>query len=125
MSPRNRLLLATLGLSLVATSGLSRADDASTLTMTPMQAQSVDVGTKHLVGFFLGGDGRCRLTLMIADSGDGDAMRASRVQFAVAAGKRARFDTAQGASLAFSCDNGAQAMQVTRFDHPAGASSEE
>jgi len=37
------------------------------VTMKPLMALSVDTGTKHVVSYFLSVDGRCKLTLVIAE----------------------------------------------------------
>ena len=41
--------------------------------MKPLKAISLDVGSKHVVGYFLNTEGQCRLTLMIADAFRDDA----------------------------------------------------
>lgn len=122
MKTGNRLLALSLGgLSLAANANSPRAGEPAALTMSPMQAQSLDVGPKHVVTYFLAGDDHCRLTLMIVDAGDDAYQLASRIQLAVDSGGTARLDTMEGASLAFACDNGAQAMRVTRIERAKAA----
>src|SRR5208337_505659 len=87
----------------------------SPLKMKPMKAVSLDVGDKHVVSYFLNDGGACRLTLMIADSLDAAPAQPSRVVAAISSSKSARFDTVQGKTLSFSCENGAQSMSVAEL----------
>jgi hypothetical protein len=122
MKTRNRILMTAISgaLCLAAGSTPSSADEASHAAMAPMQAASLDVGTKHVIGYFLSSEGICRLTLMIAESADGEvAAQASRLQLAVEPGKSARLDAPQGASLAFACEKEALAMRVDKIDRVA------
>lgn len=128
MEQVKRTVAAALGgaLYLAAIAGPSIAGDWSDITMTHLQAKNFDVGAKHIVSFYLKADGVCRLTLMIAESTSEDAASAqtSRLQLVVVPGKSARFDTAQGKSLSFACEQNALAMIVRRIDrvadYPAG-----
>ncbi|MBI1869001.1 MAG: hypothetical protein HYS06_12040 [Methylocystis sp.] len=120
MQAAERIVAATLGgmLCVAASGGLRAAENP--LTMTPLMAVTLDVGTKHIVSYFLSGDGFCMLTLMVADhAGGAERGAASRVQASISAGKSARFDTADGKSLRFACKPGAQAMSVLALDHLA------
>ncbi len=125
MSTVRRLLTAALegagfAAALASYAIPARADAPLALSLAPMQAQSLDVGHKHIVTYFLGERGICRLTLMIADVDDDASVLASRLQLVIEAGRSASLDTAQGASLAFNCDNRAQSMHVTRIDRFVG-----
>ena len=55
-------------LCLAAGMGPSAAASPTALRMTPLMAKSLDVGSKHIVSYFLNSDGLCQLTLMIADA---------------------------------------------------------
>jgi len=118
MKTGNRIVAAAVGgaLCLAASSGLSRGDDSSILTMIPMAAKSLDIDSKHIVGFFQQAEGRCRLTLMINDAGDETIAKVSRMQLPVDPGRSARIDTSQGSALAFGCEIEAQAMSVHKVD---------
>ena len=121
MKAGKRIVAAALGgaLCLAANAGLS-ADAWTSVSMTPLGAASLDVGSKHVVSFFLNADGMCKLTLMIAEAtSDESNAQASRLQIAVNPGKSARFDTAEGKSLAFACKSNATAMIVTKIDRLA------
>jgi hypothetical protein len=110
-------------LCLATSVGLSAAKTWSSVTMKPLMAASLDVGTRHVVGYFLTSDGQCKLTLMMAerahDEKDESAVLASRFLVMVAAGGTARFDTAEGGSAQFTCKTGAQAMTVAAVDRVA------
>ncbi len=109
------------GLCLATSTGLSAAEAWSPVTIRPLMAVNLDAGTKRVVGYFLSGDGQCKLTLMIAeDSGeDLPSAKATRVQFAVSAGKSAHLDTEEGRSLRFACEAGARAMTASMVDQVA------
>lgn len=88
--------------------------------MKPMRALSLDVGDKHIVGYFLGEDGACKLTLMIGDAlRETGQAKPSRVVVSIAVDRSAKFDTVEGKTLSFACENGAQAMSVAELDHLA------
>jgi|APFre7841882630_1041343.scaffolds.fasta_scaffold183617_1 hypothetical protein len=95
---------------------VSGAEAWSDVNMKPLMAASFDVGTKHVVGYFLSADSRCKLTLMI---GEADAQEQDetprpglRVQMTVSPGKKAHIDTEEGKSLHFACAPDGSAMNV-------------
>lgn len=90
------------------------ADDAS-VRLAPLKGVSFDVGAKHAVGYFVGQNGACAVTLVVADVlTDENAVPAAgaRVSVSVADGKSVRLDTAMGKSLDFACTANATAMTV-------------
>jgi len=91
--------------------------------MKPLGATSLDVGSKHVVSYFLNADGQCKLTLMIADAASDENSEPSaqilRVRLMVEPGKAALVDTTEGRLLRFACEPGAQAMNATRLDQIA------
>ncbi len=93
--------------------------------MKPLGAASFDLGSKHVVGYFLPTDGRCRLTLMIGEANGEAAPPAARLMFLVEGGGRARFDSESGESLSFACKTGAAAMSATRVATLAALEFEE
>ncbi len=108
---------AFTGVSAMAGYGMTRAaDPASALTMKPLQGVSFDIGTKRAVSYFLSDNGACKLTLTLAEVVQDDevnGLTAARMTVAVEGDKVAHFDTAEGKSLEFKCQAGAQAMSVT------------
>ena len=70
MTTGKRILTAAIGaaLCLATTMSLSAAESRAPATMKPLKAISLDVGSKHVVGYFLNTEGQCKLTLMSADT---------------------------------------------------------
>jgi hypothetical protein len=124
MNAGERIFALALGgaLSLAASAPL-RAETWSSLTMKPLQAVSLDAGTKHVVSYFVSSERQCKLTLMIADksASDGVAPRepAARVQVAIDAGKAARVDSVEGKAIEFACKFDAKAMTAATIDRTA------
>lgn len=122
MKAGERIVAATLGgaLCVAASGGLRAAENP--LTMTPLMAVSLDAGTKHIVTYFLSGDGVCKLTLMVAEeaaSKGAEPVAPIRVEAAVEVGKVVRLDTTDGKTLRFACEPGARAMIAVATDRVA------
>jgi hypothetical protein len=116
-------------LCLAASTNLSAAEAWSNVKMKPLMAASFDVGAKHVVGYFLNTDSRCKLTLMIAeatyDEDHAPSAPTLRVQLTVNPGKKAHIDTDEGKSLHFACEPNALAMDVVLLDRIAMAQDDE
>jgi hypothetical protein len=110
-------------LCLAASTGLCAAGSRSPTTMKPLGATSLDVGSKHVVSYFLNADGQCKLTLMIADAARDENSEPSaqilRLRLTVEPGRPALVDTTEGRLLQFACQPGAQAMNATLLDQVA------
>jgi hypothetical protein len=119
MKIRQQIVAMAFGgmLCLVTDAGLSAAESWSPMTVKPLMAISLYAGPKHIVGYFLSADNRCKLTLMIAersdDEKDSSLAQGSRIQVAVDVGATAGLDTEQGKALQFHCEEGAQAMSAS------------
>jgi hypothetical protein len=90
-------------------------------TFRPIQAMSYQFGTKRMVGYFDSADGRCQLTLMIAEAVDPDLAppsSAARVSLSLAPGQATSLDSAEHASIGLTCGVHAQTVQVTRTSAP-------
>ncbi len=116
-------LVATAGaaaLILTAGAGFAVAQRSFTPSVKPMQAISLDVGSKQVGGYYLSENGQCRVTLMISDAyrEDGVAPTVTRLQLTVESGKPALIDTA-GKVLKLDCQNGAQALNAALSDQIA------
>ncbi len=102
---------------------LSAAESKSPVAMKPLKAISLDVGSKHVVGYFLNTEGQCKLTLMIADGLRDETNEPSaqvmRLRLMVEPGRSARVDTTDGRLLQFGCETDAQAMNATLLDQVA------
>jgi hypothetical protein len=124
MKTAMRMVTAAFGgaLCLAASMGPSAAESRSPVTMKPLGAKSLDVGSKHVVSYFLNADGQCKLTLMIADAtreDSGPSAQVLRVRLMVEPGRPALVDTTEGRMLQFACEPGAQAMNATLLDQVA------
>jgi hypothetical protein len=125
MKTGKRIVTAAFGgaLCLAASTGLSTAGSRSPTTMKPLMATSLDVGSKHVVSYFLNADGQCKLTLMIADAArDENSERSEqilRLRLMVEPGRAALVDTTDGRLLQFACAPDAQAMNATLLDQVA------
>jgi hypothetical protein len=100
------------------------ADSAHILTMKPLQALTFDVETKHAVSYFLSDNGTCKLVLTLAEAPNPDRVPhfiATRYEAAIGAGNKTQFNTAEGKSLDFACQAGAQVMSVTGLDQVASS----
>jgi hypothetical protein len=119
------IITAAFGAALcfTATMGLSAAESRSPTTMKPLMATSLDVGSKHIVGYFLNADGQCKLTLMIADAVRDDNSEPSaqilRLRLMVEPGRAALVDATDGRLVQFACEPDAQAMNATLLDQVA------
>ena len=123
MNSMKSIAAATALAGILSVNGVpgSQAGDAS-WTMKPLGGISFDIGTKHVVSYYLGEGGRCMLTLVVADQMTGDAVPTDapvRFDVTIDAGKNARFDTAEGRSLQFACGSETQAMLVTEVKQVA------
>jgi hypothetical protein len=125
MKTGKRIIIAAFGgaLCLATSTGLSAAESWSPTTMKPLMAKSLDVGSKHVVSYFLNADGRCKLTLMIADAArDENSERSAqilRLRLMVEPGRAALVDTTDGKLVQFACEPDALAMHATLLDQVA------
>lgn len=122
------------GIVAVANHGTPLAADALTLiTLKPMSRPAAPangqqvllnlrVETNQAVSYFQKENGRCKLTVMVADAYNGlevpDAP-AMRFEVAVGVGRTARMDTAEGKSLEFACRRRAQELNVRQGVRPS------
>ena len=108
---------------LVTAAGVSQAGgQPSKWTMKPLAAVSFDIGTKHAVSYFLSEAGQCKLTVIIANAIQGDAVPNDapvRFDVAVDGGEDARLDTAEGKWPQFACGPDSRAMIVNEVEQVA------
>lgn len=120
--------------SVVASSGLAPLQAAEVMkVMKPISGEhaaregrdallNLTVGRKQAVSYFLNDDGHCKLSLMVGDAFNGqDIPDPTTVRFEVAIdpSNTARFDTAEGKVLEFTCHAGAREMSVKAWDEVA------
>jgi hypothetical protein len=121
--PRILPVALVLGFVGILCAGATSGDHAPVKgeSFRPIQAMSYQFGTKRMVGYFDSADGKCRLTLMIAEAVDPDVAApssAARVNLSLAPGQATSLDSAEHASIALTCGAGAQTVQVTRASVP-------
>ena len=120
---RAAFAMAFAGISAMAGPAMTRAtDSASPLTMKPLQGVSFDIGTKRAVSYFLSDGDTCKLTLMLAEVVYGDevnGLAVTRMTVAVEVDKAVHLDTAEGKSLEFKCQAGAQVMSIEMLKRAA------
>jgi hypothetical protein len=129
MQKARRIVAVTLAAAgFVASAGLASAGEATVQSVKPYQGIMLDVGSKQLGGYFASADGRCKLSVIVADAYREDrapsAESSMRVQMTVDVDKPARLDTAEGKLVQFECQNGAQAMKATVLDRVAALNLE-
>src|SRR5262249_17783100 len=105
---RTTLLLAGLAGAVQAdavSNAAAAGEGYKVATLQPTRGMSFDVGSKRAISYFLAKDGNCRLTVLLADTTDGDGglgtAPATRVQLRIGPGETARVDTAEGKALEF------------------------
>lgn len=128
MNSVNNMIAATVlaGILSVNAVPVSLAGDAS-WTMKPLSGVSLDVGSKHAVGYYISESGRCMLTVVVADQMKGDVVPTDtpvRFHLAIEAGKSAHLDTAEGKSLRFACAPQTEAVLVNEIKQVAAYAAE-
>ncbi len=105
------LSLVVCGLSLTT----AMAENSNVQTVRPGHGISLDVGSKHVVGYFLADAKSCQVTLMMSDRSVEDEVpqkTAARIRQTVLPHAVARVDTAEGESLELSCQAEAKGLGV-------------
>lgn len=125
MKQGNLRIMALAGVGLAASATLARAEALAALTLSPGQALSLDVGGKHIAGYFMDHENQCALVLTVAGAGDLQPASISHVEITVGGGGVARLQSDPETSLSFSCDNEAQRMRVLKNDGLSGAEAAE
>lgn len=99
----------------------AKADEAA-LSVKPLKAINLAVGTKRAIGYYVAEANACQLTLQLADQYSDYANTVSepvRVAVTVREGTSARVDSLAGPSLAFNCALGAGSMSIQPINHTA------
>ena len=87
--------------------------------MAPGKGQGVDIGSKHVSGYFEPGGATCKLTVVMAETEQtGTEPPGKRVIVNVKAGDAARVDAAKDQSGDFTCSADASKMTVNVFARP-------
>ena len=105
--------------SLAAFGNPTRAAQSQTeQTVKPIYAISYVIGSKRAVGYFQPIDGKCDMTLMIAEATDPNvalAPSAARLSLSMEPGQSAGLGTEEGESMVLTCGAGAATMLVRRL----------
>jgi hypothetical protein len=117
----DRIIALALGAVTLSLAGAPlRAEPITPVTLKPLAAASIDAGPKHMVGYFIGSEGACRLTLMIADAPNLEQATpgtgTTRLVVPIDSGKSAQVDTSVSKTLRFACAPNGEAMTVTTID---------
>jgi hypothetical protein len=124
MNRVKNIIALSIAVSLSLGTAAKSADLASGLTMKPLHGVSFDVGSKRAVGYFLNDEGQCKLVLTLAEApslDDTSSFAATRFEAAVRPGHAARYITAEGVALDFTCQAQAQAMRIDAVAQVAAA----
>jgi len=92
-------------------------------TVKPIYAISYVIGSKRAVGYFHPIDGKCAMTLMIAEATDPNvalAPSAARLSLSMEPGQSARLGAEEGESMVLTCGAGAATMLVERVSATEG-----
>jgi hypothetical protein len=84
-------------------------------TFWPIEGISYELGSKRAVGYFEPRDGKCQVTLMMAEAVDPDQARpssAARISLPLRPGESAVLASEEGSSIELTCDAGAQTVTV-------------
>jgi hypothetical protein len=116
---RRSLRATSVGALSLLMGGLSlapaMAESSNVKIVRPGHGISLDVGSKHVVGYFLADAQACHVTLMMSDRSVEDEVpqrTAARIRQTVQPYAVARVDTAEGESLELSCHAGAKGLGV-------------
>jgi hypothetical protein len=123
MQMKSLIFVVAASLSL-ASAAIAGADESGvTVAMKPLQAVSLDLGSRHVVTYFVTREGRCDLTVLTAARFEPNAVAApgdvQRLRFRVDSSSSALLDSPQGGSLHFACAPDASALTLTRVDRVA------
>ena len=124
MRMKSMIFTVVASLSLVASAVTARADESGvTVAMKPLHAVSFDLGSRHVVSYFVTREGRCDLTVLTAARFDANAVAApgdvQRVRLRIDSSGSALLDGPEGGSLEFACASDALALTLTRADRVA------
>lgn len=96
---------------------------AAPVTLKPLAAASFDAGQKHVLSYFVGSSGACRLTVIVFDAPSleaaGTTTATTRFIVPISSGSSANLDTAVAKTLRFSCSADAGAVTVSTSERVA------
>lgn len=93
------------------------------VTLKPLAAASFEAGQKHVLSYFVGAGGACRLTVIVFDAPSPEeatpATATTRFIVPISSGMAANLDTAVAKTLRFACAPDAGAVTVTASERVA------
>jgi hypothetical protein len=115
--PGTRLAALALGsVAAIALIGSAMANRTPVSdTYRAAQAMSYTLGTKRAIGYFVGADGKCQVTLMISEAIDAELaqpLSAARLRLSMLPGESAALDSAEGETMQLTCGSGAETVVV-------------
>src|SRR5215471_18986161 len=69
----------------------------------PYEAMLATIGSKHVVAFYVPGNGRCDVEAVIWNSDDADAVTAARMRISLNPGQTTSIDSTENKSLTLKC----------------------
>ena len=113
------------GLLLAGLAVPTAADPWTPEELRPLRAASFELGSERVLAFFVPADGRCKVTLMIAQTREDEAPAlGSRLSLRIEPGHSATFDGRAGQSLRLACRPGAAALLTARVKTLAASESD-
>jgi hypothetical protein len=101
--------------AIVAARPATDREPSGAATIRTIQGISYELGSKRAVGYLEPRDGKCQVTLMIAESVDPDKaspLSAARLSFSIGQGESAVLASEEGRSTKLTCGAGAQTVVV-------------
>ena len=114
------------GLMLAGRAVPTMADPWTMEELRPLRAASFELGSERVLAFFVPADGRCKVTLMIAQTREEDAPAVgSRLSLRIEPGRSATYDGRDGRSLRLACRPEAAALLTSQVKTLAANENEE
>jgi hypothetical protein len=120
--------LATGSVAVIAAASgaIANQNSSGVATFRPIQGISFQLGSKRAVGYFEPRNGKCLVTLMIAEKVDPDQARpssAARLSLAMLPGQSAALASEEGTSMQLTCGAAAETVAVKLTGERMTASS--
>ncbi len=114
------------GLMLAGLAVPTVADSWTTEELRPLRAASFELGSERVLAFYVPAEGRCKVTLMIAQArGDEAPALGSRLSLRIEPGRSATFDGSEGQSLRLACRPEAAALLTSKVKTLAASANDE
>ena len=119
-------LALAAGLMLAGRAVPTVADPWTPEELRPLRAASFELGSERVLAFYVPADGRCKVTLMIAQTREDEAPAlGSRLSLRIEPGRSATFDGPEGKSLRLACRPEAAALLTSKVKTLAAVANDE